>query len=1039
MNFDGPLWVCFILQALILPVLLEPQGIRRSLFRPRLRNKTNRIGLSDSLPIPTNLNRRMIDNVGDEDKEDFRPTRKTIIRRPVLRKDSVFRPRISAPEIEPILSPSQETSVAYKLQNIGPKNSGKNKFNRISEPMETKKAKEYKVVCYYTNWSQYRPKNGKFMPEDIDPQLCTHIIFAFGWLKKGRISSLEANDESKDGKVGLYEKMNLLKKANPKLKVLLAIGGWSFGTQKFKDMSASRYARQNFIFSTIPFLRKHNFDGLDLDWEYPKGSDDKKNLVSLLKEIRQAFEAESAETREPRLLLTAAVPVGPENVQGGYDVPAVSQYLDFINVMAYDFHGKWENTVGHNAPLYAPSSDSAWRKQLSVDAATKLWVRLGAPKEKLIIGMPTYGRSFTLSNSGNYFVNAPSSGGGKAGVFSREAGFLAYYEICEMLRSGAAYNWDDEMQVPFLVHGDQWVGFDDERAIRNKMKWLKDGGYGGAMVWSIDMDDFTGTVCGGGVKYPLIGAIREELLGIPRPGGAKDVDWSKVAPILNLEPTTLPPPVKIPVSELIGKLPTKAKLPTLPVPSAPVAVNAPKVVCYVASWSLKRPGSGRFKPGHIDPTLCTHIIVAFGSLDSGRLVDYVDGSTQSASAKDYYEKVVLIKEKNPNVKILLAIGGWAFGSKPFRELTSNVYKMNQFVFESVEFLRDRQLDGLDIDWEYPRGSKDRAAFVDLLRELRLAFEGEAEANKQSRLLLTAAVPASVEAIAAGYDVPEIVKYVDALHVMAYDFHGQWEQVVGHNSPLFPVDGADNQERRLTVDYGVREWIAQGAPPEKVILGLPAYGRSFVLADPEQFDIGAAATGGGKAARYTTEEGFMAFYEVCEFLSGENVTLIWDSEQSVPFAYKDDQWIGFDDERSLKSKVSWSKEQKLGGVMVWSIDLDDFRGRCGMGRYPLLNAIQEELKNYTVELTYNGPFERSGLATLLIDGKPKDPNEVTCDEEDGHISYHQDKTDCTRYYMCEGERKHHMPCPVQLVFNIKENVCDWPENVEGCEDTFTRTR
>ena len=71
----------------------------------------------------------------------------------------------------------------------------------------------------------------------------------------------------------------------------------------------------------------------------------------------------------------------------------------------------------------------------------------------------------------------------------------------------------------------------------------------------------------------------------------------------------------------------------------------------------------------------------------------------------------------------------------------------------------------------------------------------------------------------------------------------------------------NQFHLYFQDYGVREWIAQGAPPEKVILGLPAYGRSFGLADPEQFDVGAAATGGGKAARYTTEEGFMAFYEV----------------------------------------------------------------------------------------------------------------------------------------------------------------------------------
>jgi chitinase len=83
-------------------------------------------------------------------------------------------------------------------------------------------------VCYYTNWSQYRPKHGKFLPEDIEPDLCTHIIFAFGWLKKGKLSSFESNDETKDGKVGLYERIMSLKKASPKLKVLLAIGKLSF-------------------------------------------------------------------------------------------------------------------------------------------------------------------------------------------------------------------------------------------------------------------------------------------------------------------------------------------------------------------------------------------------------------------------------------------------------------------------------------------------------------------------------------------------------------------------------------------------------------------------------------------------------------------------------------------------------------------------------------------------------------------------------------------------------------------------------------------
>lgn len=64
------------------------------------------------------------------------------------------------------------------------------------------------------------------------------------------------------------------------------------------------------------------------------------------------------------------------------------------------------------------------------------------------------------------------------------------------------------MKVPYAVAGDQWIGFDDERSIRNKMQWLKTNGYAGAMVWTVDMDDFTGNVCGGNVKYPLIGAMR---------------------------------------------------------------------------------------------------------------------------------------------------------------------------------------------------------------------------------------------------------------------------------------------------------------------------------------------------------------------------------------------------------------------------------------------------------------------------------------------------------------------------------------------------
>lgn len=116
----------------------------------------------------------------------------------------------------------------------------------------------------------------------------------------------------------------------------------------------------------------------------------------------------------------------------------------------------------------------------------------------------------------------------------------------------------------------------------------------------------------------------------------------------------------------------------------------------MTSWSQKRPGAGKFTPEDIDASLCTHVIYAFATLKNHKLseADEKDG--------EMYERVVALREKNPNLKVLLAIGGWAFGSTPFKELTSNTFRTNQFVYEAIEFLREYKFNGLDVDWEYPR-------------------------------------------------------------------------------------------------------------------------------------------------------------------------------------------------------------------------------------------------------------------------------------------------------------------------------------------------
>ncbi|AWP10329.1 putative acidic mammalian chitinase-like [Scophthalmus maximus] len=368
----------------------------------------------------------------------------------------------------------------------------------------TSMASSYKLVCYYTSWSNYRTGEGKLTPSDVDPFQCTHLIFAF--------ASINYDNELIPGDqrdIESYKTFNGLKDRNPDLKTLLAVGGQTFCKSQFRSMASTKAKRDRFIKSSIQLLRNYGFDGINLDWQFPTNS--RRKFTWLCKELLRAFSKEAEETGSPRLLVTSAVSASKGIIDESYEMAKIANYLDFLNVMTYNFHGFWDSVTGHHSPLDQRTADD----QLNTAFAMKYWQDQGVPAEKLILGLAAFGRTFTLSTTSSG-VGAPISNVGKAGPYTMEAGSLSYYEVCLALE-GKQIEWITDQKVPYGVAGDQWIGFDNKESIDAKVKHVKDNNLGGVFVWSLDHDDFNGNFCKEG-KYPLVSHLRSILV----PGTSAD-------------------------------------------------------------------------------------------------------------------------------------------------------------------------------------------------------------------------------------------------------------------------------------------------------------------------------------------------------------------------------------------------------------------------------------------------------------------------------------------------------------------------------------
>ena len=316
--------------------------------------------------------------------------------------------------------------------------------------------------------------------EQIDAQKLTHINYAFAVpAQTGELAPLNARDS-----------MNLaalisLKTVNKDLKVLISIGGWG-GCKYFSDVALTETSRRKFANSAVTLLRKHQLDGVDIDWEYPAQigagnifhPQDKQNYTLLLSALRSQLNKQGSHdqrTGANHYLLTVATGADASFVSHT-ELGKAQRYLDYVNIMTYDIYHGNDKTTGHHSNLNQSRTGSQSRN--STADAVNGHIRAGVPAAKIVLGLPFYGRSWAGVTNKDMGLYQPSTG--KHSFISHDELVANYINV-----NGFTRYWDADAKAPFLWNPTTrtFVSYADEESFTHKLDYIKSKGLAGVMFW----------------------------------------------------------------------------------------------------------------------------------------------------------------------------------------------------------------------------------------------------------------------------------------------------------------------------------------------------------------------------------------------------------------------------------------------------------------------------------------------------------------------------------------------------------------------------
>lgn len=415
------------------------------------------------------------------------------------------------------------------------------------------------LVCYYDGSSFVREGLSKLTIIDLEPalQFCTHLVYGYAGINPTSNKLVSINEKlDLDVGSGLYRTVTGLKKKYPHLKVLLSVGGDKDqvdpDNNKYLTLLESSNARIPFINSAHSLVKTYGFDGLDLAWQFPKNKpkkvhsgigkfwkgfkkvftgdfvvdekaeEHKEEFTAMVRELKNAFRPDGY------LLGVTVLP----NVNSSlfYDVPALVNYLDYVNLCAFDFYTPERNPeiADFPAPIFELNERNP---EFNIRFQVQYWLNNHCPASKINVGIPAYGRAWKMTKDSGLTGLPPvaeTDGAAPAGIQTQTPGFLSWPEVCAKLPNPANSHLKGA-DGPLRKVGDPtkrfgnyvyrsaddkgengiWVGYEEPDTAATKAAWVKTTGLGGVALYDLSYDDFRGSCTND--KYPILRAIKYKL------------------------------------------------------------------------------------------------------------------------------------------------------------------------------------------------------------------------------------------------------------------------------------------------------------------------------------------------------------------------------------------------------------------------------------------------------------------------------------------------------------------------------------------------